>query len=49
MLPLVGCNHNRLPAEILVDSYPISLRATIIVELLIVFQFLLLVYGFPNC
>jgi len=49
MLPLVGCNHNGLRAEILVVSYPISLRAAIIVELLIVFPFLFLVDVFPNC
>jgi len=49
MLPLVGCNHNGLRAEILVDGYPIGLRAAIIVELLIVVPFLFLVDGFPNC
>jgi len=49
MLPLVGCNHSGLHAEILVNSYPIGLRTAIIVELLIVFPFLFLVDGSPNC
>jgi len=49
MLPLVGCNQNSLRAEILVDRYPIGLRAANVVELLIVVPFLFLVDGFPTC
>jgi len=49
MLPLVGCNHNGLRFEIPVGSYPISLCAAIIVELLIVVPFSFLLECFPTC